>query len=428
MPAGGHYATAQTVTITGASGATLRYTTDGTDPTTSSTSITSGNTLSVVEVPGAEGARVGLRTDRERRPARRFSRDRHGGRRAACAASGSPPRACCGAGACNSDGGLGDGTSTTRPTPVQYYDRDRGDLEQPHAHARREEPTASLWDGGAIRRTGDASAGRVVHQRGRGRGRHHRIRWCSSRTARCGRLVTTTRARSGMGRRRNRTSPVQVIGLTGIIAIAAGRDASYALQTDGAGGGLVWAWGENQYGELGDGSTMSRSTPTRVTGLGSVIADRGQRAWRRSPSGPTATSTRGGRNDTGQLGIGTTPMQTVRAARVRRSPASARWATGASHVIAVDTTARAWGWGAGAATWAWVRDSRAMAIPERSDLVGALSVSGGDDHTLGRHAGRLRPERSARTATPLGTGGTAFSYVPVDGVRPVAGRQHLADR
>ena len=47
VPAGGWYATQQVVTISGAAGATLRYTTDGTDPTTSSTSITSGNTITV---------------------------------------------------------------------------------------------------------------------------------------------------------------------------------------------------------------------------------------------------------------------------------------------------------------------------------------------------------------------------------------------
>ena len=47
VPAGGQFLTNQTVTITGAAGATLRYTVNGADPTTSDPTITSGGTLVV---------------------------------------------------------------------------------------------------------------------------------------------------------------------------------------------------------------------------------------------------------------------------------------------------------------------------------------------------------------------------------------------
>ena len=40
-------------------------------------------------------------------------------------------------------------------------------------------------------------------------------------------------------------------GLTGVIAIAVGGNHSLALKSDGT----VWAWGFNQYGQLGDRST-----------------------------------------------------------------------------------------------------------------------------------------------------------------------------
>ena len=57
-------------------------------------------------------------------------------------------------------------------------------------------------------------------------------------------------------------------GLTGVIAIAVGRDHSLALKSDGT----VWAWGFNQYGQLGDSTTTQRTTPVQVSGLTGVIA------------------------------------------------------------------------------------------------------------------------------------------------------------
>ena len=57
---------------------------------------------------------------------------------------------------------------------------------------------------------------------------------------------------------------VQVPGLTGVTAIAAGWLAGYALRRDGS----VWAWGNG--GPLGDGDTDSSSVPVRVTGLTDV--------------------------------------------------------------------------------------------------------------------------------------------------------------
>ncbi len=65
-----------------------------------------------------------------------------------------------------------------------------------------------------------------------------------------------------------RNTPVQVEGLDSVVAIAAGSDHSLAIKSDGT----VWAWGDNRYGELGDGSTTTRYTPVQVTNLGSVVA------------------------------------------------------------------------------------------------------------------------------------------------------------
>jgi len=107
--------------------------------------------------------------------------------------------------------------------------------------------------------------------------------------------------------------PVQVRGLTGVVAIAAGNSQSVAIDGNGwiwvlgmpacvyggtAGGsitdwvtvasggcdycgshslalrpdGTVWAWGSNFYAEVGDGTTVTyRSTPVQVAGLSGVV-------------------------------------------------------------------------------------------------------------------------------------------------------------
>src|SRR5207248_1308640 len=60
-----------------------------------------------------------------------------------------------------------------------------------------------------------------------------------------------------------RTSPAQVSGLSGIIAVAAGETHSLALKNDGT----VWTFGGNGAGQLGDGTTADRAAPAMVPGL-----------------------------------------------------------------------------------------------------------------------------------------------------------------
>jgi alpha-tubulin suppressor-like RCC1 family protein len=67
----------------------------------------------------------------------------------------------------------------------------------------------------------------------------------------------------GDGTFTERHSPVQVTGLpAGIIAVAAGGMQSMALASDGT----VYAWGNNEFGQVGNGrpSTRARPSPSRV--------------------------------------------------------------------------------------------------------------------------------------------------------------------
>jgi alpha-tubulin suppressor-like RCC1 family protein len=92
-------------------------------------------------------------------------------------------------------------------------------------------------------------------------------------------LIASIQRRLGLKVQRPRirdTSPHQVPGLNGIVAISAGEDHSVTLNDDGS----VWTFGSNIYGQLGNtdlaganGTIANFSlTPTRVAGLTNITA------------------------------------------------------------------------------------------------------------------------------------------------------------
>ena len=115
----------------------------------------------------------------------------------------------------------------------------------------------------------------------------------------------------------DQATPVQVTGLSGVVAVAAGTDQSLALRSDGT----VWAWGGDRYGQLGDGANRSaQPTPVQVTGLTGVtkIAAGGLFSLALRSDG---TVWAWGYNAVGELGNGTTadsnvPVQVTGLARV----------------------------------------------------------------------------------------------------------------
>ncbi|MGD0452381.1 MAG: IPT/TIG domain-containing protein [Solirubrobacteraceae bacterium] len=95
--------------------------------------------------------------------------------------------------------------------------------------------------------------------------------------------------------------PVQVSGVSGVTAIAAGARHSLALLSNGT----VMAWGEDAFGELGDGSIVrSHQAPVAVSGLSGVtaIAAGGEHSLALLSDGTVATW---GEDKYGELGNGT---------------------------------------------------------------------------------------------------------------------------
>ena len=182
-------------------------------------------------------------------------------------------------------------------------------------------------------------------------------------------------------------TPVQVSGLTGVTAIAGGADVDYSLALKGD--GSVWAWGNNAAGQLGDGTTTSRSAPVQVTGLAGVIAISAGSPSTTENGHSLALKSDGtvwawGYNADGQLGDGTTTNRPT-PVQVGGLTGVAAIAAGANHSLALksDGTVRAWGNGSygqlGNGAGSLLGSKSPIAV---SGLTGVSAVTAGWGHSL----------------------------------------------
>jgi len=148
----------------------------------------------------------------------------------------------------------------------------------------------------------------------------------------------------GNGTLMDSSTPVLVSSLTGVVAVFAGRDHSMAVKADGT----VWTWGFNRNGELGDGTTTKRKVPVEVkrangdplTDIVQVSAGANHSLALRSDGAVFAW----GRNNYGQLGDGTFTTR-LRAVKVPGLAGVKQVAGGRQNSIAVTTAGDVYTWG-----------------------------------------------------------------------------------
>ncbi|TVQ38503.1 MAG: choice-of-anchor D domain-containing protein [Spirochaetaceae bacterium] len=182
--------------------------------------------------------------------------------------------------------------------------------------------------------------------------------------------------------------PVQIDGLNGVVAVETTYQASFALLSDGS----VQSWGRRYLGALGDGGGHSgfyRATPAPVSDLIDIVAISGGR-WHGLALRNDGTVWAWGNNQDGQLGTGefggthSTPIQVnggfERAVRI---------AAGDNHSAIVDTNGQVWTWGSNTSGQLGIgnRDNKSSPVMVTGLSTEIIDIASGGFHTVALDTG-----------------------------------------
>ena len=154
-----------------------------------------------------------------------------------------------------------------------------------------------------------------------------------------------------------------------IVSVAAGDSHSLAVMSDGS----LWAWGYNGDGEVGDGTTMTRLSPTEIMdGVVAVSTTNTHNLAVRSDGSLWAW----GVNTEGELGDGT---YTTRLSPVKVMDGVEAASAGYGHNLAVKPDGSLWSWGSGL-----MGDGSSFKtqLSPKKVMDGVVAASAGNDYSL----------------------------------------------
>jgi len=238
-----------------------------------------------------------------------------------------------------------------------------------------------------------------------------------------------TQGQLGDGTTVTKVNPVVVADalgnpITGIQSIAAGLNHALALKNDGT----MLAWGVNNLGQLGDGTTLSKSNPVVVTdALGSPIS--GVISVTAGDNYNVALKNDGtmlawGYNNVGQLGDGTTATKfnpvVVSDALGNPITGITMVSAGGVHTLALKSNGNIAAWGDN--TWGKLGDGTSVnrVNPVVLNTGIAISVAAGNLHSLALRSDGLMLAWGRNFYGQLGDGTTTKSFTPLY-VRNAAG-------
>ncbi len=216
--------------------------------------------------------------------------------------------------------------------------------------------------------------------------------------------------------------PVPVQGGLAFLAISAGAGHTCGITIDGA----AYCWGSNRYGQLGDGMTTRRTTPTRVSGglqFSSIAA-----GVRFTCGVAAAVAYCWGANEEGQLGNGGTAPKSA-PSPVSGGIAFTAVAAGLGHACGTSTAGEIYCWGFNNLGQLGTGDNGSSMVPRR--VVGGrsyVSVTAGNYHTCaitnradaycwgGNFDGELGTGNTGSATAPRAVaGGLSFAVVDAGG-------------
>lgn len=192
-----------------------------------------------------------------------------------------------------------------------------------------------------------------------------------------------------------------------------------------SGSGIVMAWGKNDYGQLGDGTTTDSSLPLKDGGLAEAVAVAGG-ARHAAALKVGGTVWAWGDNTYGQLGDGTAdgslaPVQVTGAAGTALTGITAI-ACGANHTAALKSDGSVWAWGANSAGQLGNGSADAAAHPypsQAADSAGAgflgniAAIACGQDFTVALSSAGTVLAWGKNDHGQLGNNTTSDSSLPV---------------
>jgi alpha-tubulin suppressor-like RCC1 family protein len=193
----------------------------------------------------------------------------------------------------------------------------------------------------------------------------------------------------GDGTTKEKLSPVPVTGLgSGVTAVSVGRNYTCALTSAGA----VECWGENTHGQIGDGTTTKKTAPVPVSGLGSGISAITADGFHTCALTSAGAAECWGQNEVGQLGDGTTMEKTTPVPVNGLSSGVTAISAGLDHTCALTSSGamKCWGANGRGELGDGTVSTKTSPAPVFGLSSGVLAISAGGDHTCALTVGSVK--------------------------------------
>jgi alpha-tubulin suppressor-like RCC1 family protein len=252
----------------------------------------------------------------------------------------------------NGFGQLGDNTFTAKSVPTQIGSERQWVAIAAHDHSLGLKSDGTLWAWGA-NRSGELGNGETISRRTPVQiAAHPKDTWLSAAGGIHFSVGITSEGtlwswgynqfgQLGDGTTEDKALPVQIGTANDWVTVSGGYLHGLAIKADAT----LWAWGDNGWGQLGDGSTLRKLAPVQIGSDSDWAAVAGSALYHTLALKADGTLWGWGRNDLGQLGLGTTSTREVTPVLIGSDTDWVAIAAGGHHSLALKADGTLWAWG-----------------------------------------------------------------------------------